>query len=485
MAAATLGTARGNPRYYAQGRYLSRAGFAPGAFLRLSVIGEGDRAALEIAVVGEPTGNRVSAKMVSRKAASANEGGGVRVPVVDLNAPILRQLFGDGAAVHVRVEEGRIVLTRPALDRRIASRLRDGSEGSVFSGGGLLTEAARRAGFTPRFAVEWDERYAAIYEANHPQASMYCMSAHEAAFADLPPVEILTMGIPCEPWSTAARQAKGTGGMKRDRGLPATAHPLGDMAAWAFAIILKVNPRTIVVEEAPGFAASETGYLLRGALERIGYSVDCRVMDASRCGYATKRKRSIMVAQTPDGATSRFVPWPKEQEATHPISDYLDREIADGQWFDRESKGWVFDHADRQSVKGNGFGIQVIDPAGVTVGALKKRMLAGQGDSPVVPHPTRPCTYRWLTLSEMRRFHGVPESYELGDAVTTAGEVVGQGVHVGLFTDVIARATGRRLTADAEPVALGGSNAEREEGAPILIERTAPRPLPQLALFDQ
>lgn len=506
VTATRLGAARGNPRYYAQGHYLSRAGFKPGVFLSLSVIAEGDRAALEIAPSEAPTGNRVSGKVVSRKAATTTEGHGaseetsegVRVPVVDLNTPLLRQLFGDGAALHVRVEEGRIILSRPEIDRRIAVRLRDGSEGSVFSGGGLMTEAARLAGFTPRFAVEIDERYAAIYEANHPTASMFCMSAHEAAFADLPKVELLTLGIPCEPWSTATRQAKGTGGKKRDGSLPATAHPLGDMAAWAIAIILKVNPRTIVIEEAPAFAASETAYLLRGTLERIGYAVDCRVVDASRCGYPTKRKRTVLVAQTPGEDGARFVPWPAEQEPTRPVRDYLDSHVNEAQWFDKTSKGWVFDHALRQSEKGNGFAMQAIDVNGKTVGALKKRMLAGQGDSPVVPHPTRADTFRWLTLPEMRRFHGVPATYDLGAAVTTGGEVVGQGVHVGLFTDVIARATGRvgasiKVGDHPDGAERAGTEgwAERaamsaEVKAEVKAERGAvpsPQPQPQLALL--
>jgi hypothetical protein len=64
--------------------------------------------------------------------------------------------------------------------------------------------------------------------------------------------------------------------------------------------------------------------------------------------------------------------------------------------------------------------------------------LAGQGDNPVVAHPTKPNTYRWFTLAELRRFHGVPSGYNLGTAKTTAGEIVGQGVVVDLFRQVIA-----------------------------------------------
>lgn len=49
-------------------------------------------------------------------------------------------------------------------------------------------------------------------------------------------------------------------------------------------------------------------------------------------------------------------------------------------------------------------------------------------------HPGSPilwwlrCLYRWLTLNEVKKLHGIPEDYYLGTSKTGAGEVIGQAV---------------------------------------------------------
>ncbi|MGH9907808.1 MAG: hypothetical protein ACRD8U_19745 [Pyrinomonadaceae bacterium] len=63
-----------------------------------------------------------------------------------------------------------------------------------------------------------------------------------------------------------------------------------------------------------------------------------------------------------------------------------------------------------------------------------------QGTGVVVKHLQRSQCWRWLTLAEVRRLHGVPESYYLGEeSKTRAGEVLGQGVIVSFFQKIIAR----------------------------------------------
>jgi hypothetical protein len=62
-----------------------------------------------------------------------------------------------------------------------------------------------------------------------------------------------------------------------------------------------------------------------------------------------------------------------------------------------------------------------------------------QGTGAVVKHLQRPECWRWMTLAEVRRLHGVPDSYYLGEeSKTTAGEILGQGVIVSFFQKIIA-----------------------------------------------
>ena len=427
---AKLGLAKGHRRYYAAGGWLKRAGFLPGLFVSVSV----QAGTLELRPSTVETSNRVSSKADGA------------IPVVDLNSSLLARVFGEHTdKVYVRVEAGRIVLSRSPVAAQVASRPRDGTMGAAFAGGGILDSAAVRAGFTPKFAIELDEKYAAIYEANHPTATMYNMSVHEVVLGvpDLPRCELFCCGIPCEPFSNARSSTKGTGGAKRDRSLPATAHPLGDMTLWTLALVARIQPRTIVIEEAAAYAASETGVALAKALERMGYVVSIRELSPHEFGWVARRKRTVMVAQTPEADGTVPSPWPKPRATQQRVADILDADVPESAYWDRTTKAWVFEHADAQTAAGNGFVPMVVRPEHTVLPTITKRYFAQRGSSPMVAHPTRLDTYRWLTLTEAKRAHDLPISYDLGTSKTTAGEAIGQSVHAGLFAEIVARATGR------------------------------------------
>ena len=91
--------------------------------------------------------------------------------------------------------------------------------------------------------------------------------------------------------------------------------------------------------------------------------------------------------------------------------------------------------------RGNGFEPPKLTGDETTCPTIKKRYFAGQGDNPVVEHPRNPEKHRWLTVNEVRRLMGLPEHYQLADAKTTAGEALGQGVHVPTFRRVIESVT--------------------------------------------
>ena len=95
--------------------------------------------------------------------------------------------------------------------------------------------------------------------------------------------------------------------------------------------------------------------------------------------------------------------------------------------------------------KGNGFQPLQLTAEDTTCPTIKKRYFAGQGDNVVVRHPRLPDHHRWLTLPEVRRLMGLPEDYSLGDTLTNAGEVLGQGVQVDTFTQIIRSVTRREV----------------------------------------
>ncbi len=196
----TIGRNKDAPRVWLEGRYLLDAGFEPTN--RIQVEFKKGQVVIRLAKDG------------SRVVSSKRQG---QIPVLDLNSTALTEAFGPLSTLQVHIAIGEITLTPSHTDILRETRCRNGKEGSLFSGGGLLTEAARLAGYEPAFALEVNPQYADIYEKNH-EVQMFNLSVEDAPLDQLPPVELLTLGPSCEPYSLARRRDKITGS-KRDRSL--------------------------------------------------------------------------------------------------------------------------------------------------------------------------------------------------------------------------------------------------------------------------
>jgi DNA (cytosine-5)-methyltransferase 1 len=411
----TIGRHKDAPRVWLEGRYLLDAGFEPTN--RIQVEFTKGQVVIRLAKDG--------LRIVSSK----RQG---QIPVLDLNSTALTEAFGPISTLQVHIAVGEITLTPSHTDILRASRCRNGKEGSIFSGGGLLTEAARLAGYQPAFAIEVNPQYAYIYEKNH-DVQMFNLSVEDAPLDQLPPVELLTLSPPCEPYSVARRRDKITGA-KRDRSLPPEAHPLSDLTIWAAYIIRKLNPATVVIEQAPGYLTSATGYMIQHFLKRAGYTVEARVLDPRDYGELTGRRRTVIVAHS----GSNFQ-WPQPSRATQTFANIRDDEsVLQDQYFTAETKPWLITHWKTQIAKGNGFASTQISDDSTSVPCITKRYMAGQGTGAVVKNTITENCWRWLTLNEIRKLHRIPDSYQLSDtSKTLSGEVIGQGVIVSLFKTII------------------------------------------------
>jgi DNA (cytosine-5)-methyltransferase 1 len=412
-----IGRNKDAPRVWLEGLYLLKAGFTPAS--RIQVHFSKQRVEITLAPEG--------ARVVSSKARNDQP-----VPVLDLNSTALADSFGPIAVLQVLVEPGRIVLTPTQTERLRATRCRNGREGSCFSGGGLLSEAARRAGYDPTFAIEVNERYAEIFELNHAEAQMRNMSIEDVPFESLPPVELLSLGIPCEGHSVARRSDRNG---KRDHNLPPEAHALSDLTVWSCLLIRALNPATVIIEQAPTYLTSAAGYMICHFLERAGYTVEAAVLDPRHYGELSGRRRTVIVAHTAENFT-----WPETSPCTKTVADILDRaEDVEHLYFTAADKEWLVKHWTTQTEKGNGFAAPQLTENATSVPALTKRYQAIRGDQPVLRHPSRDNTWRLFTISETMRLHGLePESYKLDPkSKTLSGEILGQGVIVSFFEKII------------------------------------------------
>lgn len=416
---AKLGIHRKNPRVWLEGQYLLRAGFEPSCMI------EADFAPGRVTLrLSEQGSRRVSQKGQGR-------------PVIDINSPALRDAFGEVETLQIIVRAGEIVLTPVRSDARRAARCRNGLEGSVFSGGGLLSKAAELAGFRPGFAIEINSAYADCYERNFPEAAMFNMSVGDVPLDELPQVELLTIGIPCENFTNIRTITRDTREKRDRRAVPESQSIDGDLTMWAALIIERVNPATVIIEEAKEWIDTGAGWMMRFFLQRLGYVVEARVIDAVDFGELMHRRRTVMIA-----TSDERVSWPQRSESTRTLGDIFDgAEAVESEWFDSAKKSWYFEHCRKQKEKGNGFAGVTLTADSKSVKGVTKRYLAGRGENSVIAHPTKNGVFRFFTLSELRKLFGVPSDFILPDAKTVAGEIICQGVIVSLFKKIIGAAT--------------------------------------------
>jgi len=159
-----------------------------------------------------------------------------------------------------------------------------------------------------------------------------------------------------------------------------------------------------------------------------------KIVNGTEYGECTQRKRAVILATTDE---LKF-PEPRKTKSLKLHELLLPVDHPDCKWWNKETKGWVFEQWATHKLKGTNFSSQQLEYGkSETVQAIPKRYFAQQAGNPVVKHPTLPDTFRWLTLSEVKQIMGFDEDYQLGDEVTYAGEGLGQSVLVNVFKQII------------------------------------------------
>jgi DNA (cytosine-5)-methyltransferase 1 len=412
-ATATIGQNAKGPRIYIQGKYLAQAGFEAGTTYQVN------DASGSLIIVPAEDGRKVSSKKNGE------------IPVIDINSSVITKALGAADKIEIITSLGEIKIVRAHVEARAARREKTNTAVALFAGGGMLCQAAKDAGFETVAAVEVSGDYADIWQSNH-EGHMINQPIQEVDFNRLAaeldqPLGLMTIGIPCTPFSTARRSTKG------NNTAPMEAHELGDMFFWALTAVQALNPYTVVIENVPGFQKSVAGIITTQVLSRLGYTIDEKIVEGQEFGEVSSRKRIVVVA-----TMDEKVVWPEEKSLKQNLGSFLhDADDERCEWFTEETKPWLFAHWAKQSAKGNGFVSKVLTEDTEVCPTIKKRYFAQQGDNPVVAHPTKEGTFRWLTVDEVKMIMGLPEAYDLGTTKSKAGEILGQGVVVGLFSQII------------------------------------------------
>lgn len=154
--------------------------------------------------------------------------------------------------------------------------------GSLFSGAGLCDLGFHRAGFRHRFFCEVDPYCRSVLARHWPDTPIY-NDIRAAHGHELPPIDVLTGGFPCQDVSNSGKRA----------GITITTRS----GLWYEykRIISETKPRYAVIENVSGLLSRGMEIVLQD-LSELGYDAEWQSLSASALGAPHVRNRIFIVA---------------------------------------------------------------------------------------------------------------------------------------------------------------------------------------------
>lgn len=217
---------------------------------------------------------------------------------------------------------------------------------------------------------------------------------------EIPEIDLLTGGFPCQSFSIVAQNPKRLG-VKDDRGM---------LFFEMCRILREKKPKCFIAENVKGLLSANNGEafpLIISEFEKSGYKVTYRLINAMRYGVPQKRERVIIVGVREDlGFEYEF---PKEvctSETDYAtLSEVIEEAVEEKYFFsDKAVQGMMA--AKKNMNKGRA---QDLDKPCNTVGSHLAKVSLNSTD-PVLFVGGR---YRRFTPREVARIQSFPESYEL------------------------------------------------------------------------
>ena len=436
-----LGSNRGAPRLYLDNPVQEQAGFAPG--VTYTVEQYEDRQAIRIRLADE-----------GPRAVSKKERGGRTVPIIDLNSIKDLGIFDGLEQVRVLFGRGEIwvmplakEVRKRSRERRLKEELAQGfiSKGSIAHGAGIMNNALH-AGFKDA-GIEARLKWAIEVEDDSlEQASMdagvwredtvgIAMPMQDVAFADdyvrshMRPVSFVSAGLPCTAASPAGRAKKGLASPEDDA-------KAGHLVMGFMALMARVNPAVIALENVPAYMTSSSAAMLRTQLRELGYKIEEVTLDGG--DYAIEaRVRKVLIAVTEGVAfdVQQLVPPPRREQTIGEVIEQVDP----------DAKCWsemtyLVEKEKRDIAAGKGFRMAVAKLSDTTVGTTGTGYAKNRSTEVKIPHPERDGLMRLMTPTEHAKVKGIP--LNLIDGVTSATRahaMLGQSVvwpafrHLGEF----------------------------------------------------
>ena len=264
----------------------------------------------------------------------------------------------------------------------------------LFAGIGGIRLAFESAGCKCVFSSEIDEYACRTYEANFHERPSGDIRKIDAE--DIPDFEILTAGFPCQPFSIIGR-LEGFDDVVR-----------GTMFFEILRILQVRRPAAFMLENVKNLTAHDKGRtysIIMNSLEKLGYCVYVRVMNALDYGLPQKRERIIIAGFRENVIFTFPAPVPESERKT--LADvledradkryYVSEEIRASRLSRLKDKNYPRPYISHENVAGS-----------VTPHSWSAALRAGASANYILVNDERRPTER-----ELLRLQGFPESFKI------------------------------------------------------------------------
>ena len=165
----------------------------------------------------------------------------------------------------------------------------------LFSGAGGLSLGLKKAGWSVKSAVEFDEAAASTHALNFPEVEHLTCDVRQIDFTKYSGIDLIAGGPPCQPFSVSGKRLG--------------AFDVRDMVPEFVRAVRESRPRAFMMENVAGLAGTKFNeYLSKQvfALHSLGYIVFSKVLCAADYGVAQKRNRLFLIGIRSDQKGDTF-----------------------------------------------------------------------------------------------------------------------------------------------------------------------------------
>lgn len=280
---------------------------------------------------------------------------------------------------------------------------------SLFAGIGGICLGFKQSGFDIVWANEVDSAACKTYRHNFGNEYLVENDIRKIKTDNIPDVDVLAGGFPCQPFSIAGRQR----GFDDRR---------GNLFFEISRIVDAKRPKVIFLENVPNLVEHDDGktfLVIYNSLVQFGYSIYYKIMAANEYGNLPQIRKRIYIVATRDDLSDRMYYHPEALELSRNAFDIIDQADKKNDIYYYSENSNMYQYL-KKNMRDTAAIYRIVD-SGIrrTKDKMCPTLIANMGTYPDrVPVIYDKYGIRKLTLRECLDFQGFPRDFYFPNTIT-------------------------------------------------------------------